>query len=239
MSPRSKNWRPRPYGGRPNISGRRGTWRCTATRRRRPRPPSTSCMSFSTSPTGRAARTCAKGGGTPGQDIRRVAGSQGGACRRARGHRSPGDVGGAGGRAGPSGGRQEGGRKRAGSAPGTARRNQGRERRRPRDPRLERGQDPRTDHRPRLAAGRLAVGPAPGPGVRSHGHAERKGRRLCGLCPLGRRRQAAGGDRSEKDDNRPGGGAAAGEALRRLPGDHARPAAGHLLHQRLRDVSVG
>ena len=53
------------------------------TRRRRPRPPSTSCASFSTSPTGRAARTCAKGGGTPGQDIRRVADSQGGARGRA------------------------------------------------------------------------------------------------------------------------------------------------------------
>ena len=61
MSPPSRNWRPRPYGGRPNISGRRGTRRYTATRARRPRPPSTSCASFSTSPTGRAARTCAEG----------------------------------------------------------------------------------------------------------------------------------------------------------------------------------
>ena len=29
------------------------------------------------------------------------------------------------------------------------------------------------------------------------------------------------------------------EALRRLPGDDARPASGHLLHQRVRDLPVG
>ena len=34
-------------------------------------------------------------------------------------------------------------------------------------------------------------------------------------------------------------GPAASEALRRLPGDDAWPASGHLLHQRLRDPPVG
>ena len=37
----------------------------------------------------------------------------------------------------------------------------------------------------------------------------------------------------------PEGGAAAGEALRRLPGGHARPASRHLLHQRIQDTACG
>ena len=44
---------------------------------------------------------------------------------------------------------------------------------------------------------------------------------------------------AKKDHRRPGGGPAAGEALRRLPGDDAWPAPGHLLHQRVRDPPVG
>ena len=77
------------------------------------------------------------------------------------------------------------------------------------------------------------------PGVRSHGHAQREGRRLRRLRAVGRRRQAAGGGGGQEDDGRPRGGPAAGEALRRLPGGDARPAADHLLHQRLRDPHLG
>ena len=35
------------------------------------------------------------------------------------------------------------------------------------------------------------------------------------------------------------GGSTAGQALRGLPGGHARPAPGHLLHERVRDLPVG
>ena len=120
-----------------------------------------------------------------------------------------------------------------------ARGHQGGERGRPRHPRLERGQDPQADHRPRPAPRRLAARSGTGPRIRSHRHAQQQGHRLRRLRAVGRRRQAAGGGRGEEDHRRSGGRAAAGEALRRLPGDDARPAPGHLLHQRLQDLAVG
>ena len=67
-----------------------------------------------------------------------------------------------------------------------------------------------------------------------HGH------RLRRLRALGRRRPAAGGGRGQAHhDATPNDGPAAGQALRRLPGAAVRPAAGDLLHQRLRDLAVG
>ena len=43
----------------------------------------------------------------------------------------------------------------------------------------------------------------------------------------------------EEDHCRCGGGSTAGQALRGLPGGHARPAPGHFLHERVRDLAVG
>ena len=93
--------------------------------------------------------------------------------------------------------------------------------------------------RPRPAERRLAVGSRTRPRIRSHRHAQQNGNRLCRLRPVGRRRQAAGGGGGEEDHRRSGGGEAAGEALCRLPGGDARPASGHLLHQRIQDTPVG
>ena len=44
---------------------------------------------------------------------------------------------------------------------------------------------------------------------------------------------------AKKDHRRSGGGSTAGQTLRGLPGGHARPAPDHLLHERVRDLSVG
>ena len=92
--------------------------------------------------------------------------------------------------------------------------------------------------------GRAGAGPAARPRVRSDRHAEALGRAgdrqgIRRLRALGRRRQAAGGGGGQADDRRPARGPAAGEAVRRLPGEDARPAAADLLHQRLHDLAVG
>ncbi len=85
-----------------------------------------------------------------------------------------------------------------------------------------------------LEGSRLAARSGARPRVSCDRHADRKRRRLCGLCAVGRRRQAAragGGQAHQKDPrSRP----AAGEALCRLPGEAVWPAAGDLLFQRLR-----
>ena len=56
---------------------------------------------------------------------------------------------------------------------------------------------------------------------------------VCRLRPLGPRRQASGSGRGQKDDGRSTGRKAPSQVVRRLFGDHARPAPCHLLLQRI------
>ena len=71
------------------------------------------------------------------------------------------------------------------------------------------------------------------------GHAERAGHRLRRLRAVGRRRQAAGAGRGQAHEARP----AVGQQQAKLYADclerAVRPAAGHLLHQRLRALDLG
>jgi hypothetical protein len=105
--------------------------------------------------------------------------------------------------------------------------------------RLLRGRDPPLPDRCGTAPRRLATGSGPRPGIRGHRDAQPPGHRLCRLRALGRRRAAAGAGRGEEDNRRSAGGPAAGQAVRRLPGADVRPAADHLLHQRLHDLDLG
>ena len=71
------------------------------------------------------------------------------------------------------------------------------------------------------------------------GMPNRAGQGLRRLRAVGRRRQAARARRGEADHQVSAGRPAAGQAVRRLPGGAVRPAAGHLLHQRLRALALG
>ena len=105
--------------------------------------------------------------------------------------------------------------------------------------RLLRSRDSRLLHRPAAQGSRLAAGSGTGPRVRSQRHAQQGGQGLRRLRALGRRRQAARAGRSEAHPARCARRPAAGQALRRLPGAPVRPAADHLLLQRLRALAVG
>ena len=136
-------------------------------------------------------------------------------------------------------GRPRGARSRNQGAAGRDRRRQGGEPGRSRPPRLQRSGDPRPLHRPPAARGRLRSQGARHRRGRGHRHAERARRGLRRLRAARRRRQAARAGRSQAHAQGPARRPAAGQALCRLPGGAIRPAADHLLLQRLRPLDLG
>ena len=91
-----------------------------------------------------------------------------------------------------------------------------------------------------LARGRLAARPGARPRVRGHRDAQRPGRGLRRLRAVGRRRQAA---RRSSRPSAPARDPRVGQQQAKLYADclesAVRPAAGHLLHQRLRALDLG
>ena len=109
-----------------------------------------------------------------------------------------------------------------------------------RHPRLLRSRDPRLLHRPAAQGSRLAARPAARPRVRGQRACPTpKGKGFVDYVLWGDDGKPLGLVEAKRTRRDARGRAAAGQALRRLPGAAVRPAAGHLLLQRLRALDLG